>query len=152
MWEAGHALCLFFACLLLFLVHFQGIAMMRTLRGEICQCIKYVERHLRETSNYTGTARGETWGGKKKTFSLHNFLFFLCCSFFAFELVMQFHSIFIGFVCFVNVICKPAGFYLWYGTNYNCVASSLVVFLQQVYTYNLKKLILSIFTHLVLLL
>lgn len=41
------------ACLLLFLVHFQGIAMMRTLKEGICQCIKYVERHLRVMCYYT---------------------------------------------------------------------------------------------------
>lgn len=76
----------FFACLLLFLVHFQGIAMMRTLKGGICQCIKYVERHLRVKCNYTDTGRGGEmppklqWerreGGTFLPIS-HNFLFFL---------------------------------------------------------------------------
>ena len=45
------------ARLLLFLVHSQGIAMMRTLGGGICQCIKYVERHLK--CNYTDREKGE---------------------------------------------------------------------------------------------
>ena len=32
--------------------------MMRTLKGGICQCIKYVEKHPREKCNYTETERG----------------------------------------------------------------------------------------------
>lgn len=58
--KSGLSLLVFHACLLLFLVHFLGIAMMRTLKGGICQCIKYVERHLRVKCNYTDTERGKT--------------------------------------------------------------------------------------------
>lgn len=70
------SLLVFHACLLLFLVHFQGIAMMRTLKGGICQCIKYVERHLRVKCNYTDTERGKTClrssrGEKKEQLFIH---------------------------------------------------------------------------------
>lgn len=107
-------LLVFLACLLLFLVHFQGIAMMRTLKGGICQCIKYVERHLRVKCNYTDTESGKTClrscSGSKESEGLHNFLFFLtewkkvqCHYFCAHEFLMQLYSC---FVCFVYAICK----------------------------------------------
>lgn len=67
------SLLVFYACLLLSLVHFQGIAMMRTLKGGICQCIKYVERHLRVKCNYTDTERRKTCLRSCSG----NFLFFL---------------------------------------------------------------------------
>lgn len=47
------SLLVFHACLLLFLVCFQGMGMMRTLKEGICQCIKYVERHLGVMCCYT---------------------------------------------------------------------------------------------------
>lgn len=39
-------------------VHFQGIAMMRALKGGICQQIKNFERHLRVKCNYTDRDMG----------------------------------------------------------------------------------------------
>ena len=64
------------ACLLLFLVHFQGIAMMKTLNWGIHQCIKYVVMHLRVKCNYTDREREKrvlrVAVGEKKT---GNFLF-----------------------------------------------------------------------------
>lgn len=38
-------------------VRTQGMAIMRTLREGICQCIKYVERHLRVKCNYTDSRK-----------------------------------------------------------------------------------------------
>lgn len=58
-WETGTcSLPLLCVCLLLFLVHFQGIAMMRTQKGGICQCIKNVEKRLRVKCNYTDREMG----------------------------------------------------------------------------------------------
>lgn len=47
-----------FLHLLPLLIHFQGIAMMRALKGGICQRIKNFERHLRVKCNYTDTDMG----------------------------------------------------------------------------------------------
>lgn len=119
------SLLVFCACLLLFLVHFKGIAMMRTLKGGICQCIKYVERHLRVKCNYTDRERGKTWlrssSGREESEELYLFpaqLFILCdrvekvqCHYFlAYKYLMQFHPPRICYVCFVYAICKPAGY------------------------------------------
>lgn len=61
------SLLVFGACLLLllfFLVHFLGIAMMRTLNLGICQWIRYVERHLRVKCNYTDWERKKNMSGE----------------------------------------------------------------------------------------
>lgn len=70
------SLLVFYACLLLFLVHFQGIAMMRTLKGGICQCIKYVERRLRVKCNYTDR-EGKNMSQKKNFVFPYTTFYFL---------------------------------------------------------------------------
>lgn len=109
-----------FLHLLPLLVHFQGIAMMRALKGGICQRIKNCERHLRVKCNYTDTDMGNVRlrssnGGEESgevSFPRTTFMFLwqrrkVQCSY---RLAYKHHMHFPHF-CFVYAICKP-GYYL----------------------------------------
>ena len=128
----AYSLLVFYACLLLFLVHFQGIAMMRTLKGGICQCIKYVERHLRVKCNYTDKGRGENMPQKLQwERRSHGSLFFSSITFYSFwqgrkrtvplflTLWILYEIVFLPYLFCLFGLCKmqTTRCYLWHVVN-----------------------------------